>query len=59
MIAVALKEKEIAQDLMVQEHHASAQEVIACILGLGGHGRMRIALLKDQGEDGKDNPKRL
>lgn len=60
MMAVALKEREVEQDRMVQEHHEATRELINCILGIGETGRSRITLLiKKTGEDGRDNPKRL
>lgn len=61
MMTVALKDRmDEKEALLVQEHHAKAQDVINCILGIGETGRSRITLLiKKTGEDGKDNPKRL
>lgn len=59
MMAVALQDKEIAQDRMVQEHHEATRELINCILGIGGVGRKRIALLIESGEDGQDHSKCL
>lgn len=58
MMVMALKEKEVMQDKMVQEHHEATRELINCILGIGETGRKRIALIK-AGDDGKDNSKRL
>lgn len=60
MMAVALKEREVEQDRMVQEHHEATRELINCILGIGETGRSRITLLiKKTGDDGKTDARGL
>lgn len=60
MNTVALKEKDMQADKIVQEHHALAMEVLRCINGLGKTAKPRISLfIEKAGDDGKDDTGRV
>lgn len=60
MMTLALREKEIRADIMVQEHHDITQEILRCLRGVGEAAKPRISLfIEKAGEDGQVDTRRL